>query len=198
MMTVILSSNYLPNIQWMQYLIYEDSFIDIHEYYLKQSYRNRTEILSANGLMSLTIPVQKISSKQPMSEIMMQTDINWKRQHIESIKAAYGSAPYFPYYFFELKEIFDSQTTNLTIFQKLLLEWVLKKMKVDIQPRFTTCYQSKHEQIVDMRNVITPKIKSNQTFKPYMQVFNEKFGFMANLSVLDVLMNCGPSTKNYL
>ncbi len=166
--------------------------IDVHENFVKQTYRNRAVILSANGPMALTIPILKIAHKMPVNTVVTDNTIHWQRQHWESLKSAYGSAPYFIHYADAFEKLYNSPVINLAAFEIELLQLCIKLLKVDLTLHFSESYVVCGDNDVDLRHQISPKIKPEATFKPYLQVFTEKFPFKANLSVVDVLFNHGP------
>lgn len=197
-MRTVLSLTYLPNILWMRHFLTNNAVIDTHEHFVKQTYRNRTIILSANGPLALTIPVQKTAHKMPMKTLKTDNTIHWQRQHWESIKSAYGSAPYFIHYADEFEKLYQSAPETLLEFEIDLLTLCLKLLKIDARIHLSETYIIPESDDTDLRKIITPKIKTKENFKPYLQVFAEKFPFEPNLSVIDVLFNYGPRSINYI
>lgn len=172
--------------------------IDVHEHFVKQTYRNRAVILSANGPMPLTIPVLKTAHKMPVNTLVTDNTVYWQRQHWESLKSAYGSAPYFIHYADAFEKIYTSHVTNLSVFEIDLLKLCINLLKVDVTLNFSESYVVCGNEDLDLRHQINPKIKPETTFKPYLQVFAEKFPFEANLCVVDVLFNHGPRSIDYV
>jgi hypothetical protein len=197
-MSHILSLHYLPNIYWMRQLLQGNCIIDVHEYFVKQTYRNRTLILAANGVMPLTIPVKKTSPKIKMMDLEPDNSMAWQRQHLESLKSAYGSASYFIHYIDAFEQLYKTPCSRVFEFELNMLELVIKLLKVEVDINLSTSYVEAAENDFDLRGIISPKIKLNEPFKPYLQVFVEKFSFSENLSVLDVLFNHGPRAINYI
>lgn len=190
---------YLPNIWWMQEFLNGDTVMDIHEHFIKQSYRNRCELLSANGKITLTIPVKNNHYKTPMHLLKPDKTVNWQRQHWQTIVASYGSAPYFIHYAPYFEPLFSKPVEYVYAFEISLIELMVKLLKTNKTITLSNQYIENHTgQITDFRNIITPKTKPQIEIKPYPQVFAHKFGFVPNLSVLDLLFNCGPSGLGYL
>lgn len=134
----------------------------------------------------------------PVNTLVTDNTVYWQRQHWESLKSAYGSAPYFIHYANAFKKLYQSHVTSLAAFEIDLLKLCIKLMKVDVTLNFSESYVVCGDEDLDLRNQITPKIKPEATFKPYLQVFTEKFPFEANLSVVDVLFNHGPRSIDYI
>lgn len=192
----ILSLHYLPCIDWFMFFLNRDTIVDIHEHYLKQSYRNRCVILSANGPLALTVPVKKKSQKQAVATIEIEYDFDWQKQHWESIRSAYNSSPYFLYYRDHFEKLYTSRPGLLVDWNALCMQTVLMCLKVNRLLNYSTQYLI--AQSNDYRERIHPK-KGNLFVHPvYLQVFAEKFPFQSNLSILDLLFNKGPESLEYL
>lgn len=192
-----LSSHYLPCIQWFRIFCgQEESVIDIHEHFVKQTYRSRTVILSANGKLALTIPVKKEAHHMPMVEVKIDNEVRWQHQHWQAIMSAYNSAPYFLYYQDYFKPLFEKEFTYLVEWNSALLDVCIKLMKLEQKPVYSEQYIEVTG--IDYRKQISPKIQPETTGKPYLQVFSEKFPFEPNLSIIDVLFNHGPRWKEFV
>ncbi len=195
----ILSLHYLPCIQWFQILLSgEDIVIDVHEHFVKQTYRNRATILSANGKLALTIPVKKAPNHTPNIDVKIENDFNWQHQHWQTIVSAYNSAPYFLYYQDYFKPLYGQEFTSLVEWNKALLSVCLKIMKLDINLNYSQKYFDGIKVEEDFRMKISPKVKHEGLSKNYLQVFSEKFPFEPNLSIIDVLFNNGPRWKEFI
>jgi WbqC-like protein family len=193
---IIVSSHYLPCMQWFQAVLSDgEVVVDIHEHFLKQTYRNRTTILSANGRLALTIPVKKAANHTPMLEMVIENDFPWQHQHWQAIVSAYNSAPYFLYYQDYFKPLYEKQVISLVEWNNTLLEVCVKLMKVELPLTYSKQYCTKGDRDFDYRTHISPKNKERVAQKEYLQVFSEKFSFESNLSIIDVLFNLGPRWK---
>lgn len=197
-MSVILSLNYLPNILWMRYFLQGNCVIDVHEHFVKQTYRNRADILSCNGPLTLSIPIKKTATKMPVNTLISDSTVTWQRQHWESIKSAYGSTPYFLYYADVFEKCYSKPVSNIMDFELELLNICLTLLKVDVKINLSENYLQPKNEDLDLRNIINPKVKTTETFKPYIQIFVEKYPFTPNLSVIDVLLNYGPRSLDYI
>jgi hypothetical protein len=192
-----LSSHYLPCIQWFQIFCgQEENVIDIHEHFVKQTYRNRTVILSANGKLALTIPVKKEAHHMPMVEVKIDNEVRWQHQHWQAIMSAYNSAPYFLYFQDYFKPLYEKEFTYLVEWNSALLDVCIKLMKLELKPVYSEQYIETSG--IDYRKLISPKVNPEITGKPYLQVFSEKFPFESNLSILDVLFNHGPRWTEFV
>jgi hypothetical protein len=177
----------------------EDFVIDMHETYTKQTFRNRFDILAANGRMTLTIPVvgQK-GEKIPYSEIKIAHG-KWKYGHISSMRSAYGRSAFFEHYFPKVEELFRSEPEFLLDFNKKAFEivssFVNEKDKMSNSTEAFP-YNDVSGEFTDHRFDFEPSFKS-PSLKPYYQVFSDRHPFQSNLSSLDLLFNLGPKAVDY-
>ncbi|MCU0441308.1 MAG: WbqC family protein [Bacteroidia bacterium] len=195
----LFSAAYLPTLPWFyHWLTANDCCIDVHEHFVKQSFRNRTLILSANGVLPLVIPVKKSEHHTPMVFMRMENDFKWQHQHWQAIQSAYQSAPYFEHYGPQLQTFYETPYTNLVDWNLDLLKLCLRLMRVHKPIVTSNHYMVSEIPFQDYRVLISPKRELAPVTKPYLQVFTEKFPFAPNLSILDLLFNHGPRWNNYL
>ena len=195
---------YIPCIAWVQHALTSDLiYLEAHENYTKQSYRNRTHILSANGLLALNIPVLKKEHKQLITQIQTDPNENWKRQHWHSIQSAYNKSAFFMYYSHHFEPFFTGNTqVNLWEHNIGLLQCIFNILKQPFRFEPTVDYEKNAENKLDLRLNFNCKNKAPESEliinKTYLQVFTEKSPFQPNLSVLDLIFNEGPDAISYL
>ncbi len=199
-MKVILPIVYLGNIEYYSLLKNsEEVFFDLHGHYLKQNFRNRTEIYGANGKLNLIIPVEKHKNHTALQDIKISYDHFWQKQHWRSIASAYRSSPYFEFYEEELETVFMKHYTYLVEFNLALQNKILDLLSMSPIVSFSKEHHKEIEGFTDYRGYFTPKNKSLEVPKElYNQVFEEKYGFLPNLFILDLLFNEGPNTVSFL
>ncbi len=198
---ILFSTAYLGPIEYFTYIINCDSIlIEKEEHYIKQTYRNRCVIYTANGVQSLTIPVIKVNgNRTKIKDIKISYAEKWQLIHWRAISSAYSNSPYFLYYRDELEQFYFEKHKYLLDYNNRLFETILKILEWDIEIKFTQLYYEKIEKgMVDLRNEINPKKELKIQFNPYTQVFAEKFGFVSNLSIIDLIFNLGPESNEYL
>jgi hypothetical protein len=204
--TVLLSTSYFPSLEYfVNILKYERVFIDIHETYPKQTWRNRCRILSANGPLDLTIPVEKPNGNHTKTaEIIISSHNSWQKNHLRSIESAYRNAPFYMYYKDLVEDLItDNKTSMLFEYNQKVLFDILYEFGIEKYIEFTDSFICDSSGFNDLRFSISPKTKDRRNkkeiiFEPYYQVFAEKYGFQPNLSILDLLFNIGPDTLQYL
>lgn len=206
---VLLSTAYFAPIQYFTKIIsYQNINIEYCESYLKQSYRNRTVILAANGPLHLTLPiVDGPKAKGPIRDLKLSYDQPWQQIHWRGISSSYNNSPFFEYYADDLVPFFlEKKWKYLFDFNLEIQNAIFKAINLDVALKYTEEYYIQGEvpeSIDDFRYTIHPKShKQNPDihFFPtlYTQVFHEKWGFLPNLSILDLLFNEGPETIKQL
>lgn len=170
---------------------------EINENFRKQTYRNRCYIQGANGKLRLAIPIEHDGSRQ-MKDIRMSDESNWRKEHFKSLVSAYKSSPYFEFYEDDLAPIYQKNEKFLADFNISTLEFVFGKLKLDLKISLTEIFIEKPNE-KDFRNYFNSKKEPNpKDFPEYTQVFGERFKFMPDLSILDLLFNEGPAATTYL
>lgn len=197
-----LTSAYLAPIEYYTKLLsYKKVYLEQYDHYLKQTYRNRCTIASANGPQALSIPIIKPDTpKCLMKDIRISDHGNWRRLHWNALEAAYGKSPFFEYYQDDFHPFYEHSYSFLYDFNHELCMLICQLIDLhpDILP--TTEYKTFFSaQEPDFREIIHPKKDyrlSDTSFEPYpyYQVFQEKHGFIPNLSIVDLLFNMGPES----
>jgi hypothetical protein len=202
--SVVCELHYLPCIAVFQhFLAAEIIYLEAHEHYQKRSYRNRAHIVGANGLQRLSIPLKKgKNQQQPIREVQLAQHESWSKQHWQSIISAYGNAPFFPYYADDLASVFNQTYDKLWDFNLDILQLLFRLLQWNTPLQYTDEYHRTYPaHVQDIRNQIRPATTTDLNpvhFPTYPQVFTERHGFLANLSILDLLFCQGPQANLYL
>jgi hypothetical protein len=170
--------------------------IEVCENFQKQTYRNRCNILGANGKLMLNIPVLHDKSKL-FKDIQPSYEYNWQKEHIKSLKSAYQSSPYFEYYEDEITPFYEKKEKYLLDLNLKTIDFINQKLKLDLDLSKTEKY-TEIEAENDFRNQFSAKKPAQYTLPEYAQVFDEKFDFIPDLSILDLLFSEGPNAMTYL
>lgn len=181
-------------------LRYDHITFEGHETYQKRSYRNRIHIADAQGKRSVSIPLVKGKHEQlSIREVNISYDTSWDKGLKRLLKASYGSAPYFDYYYDELVSIIDKRHQLLWNLNYDMLQFIMTHLgfssEISISPRYTRDYDD--TEIQDLRAQFSPT-RSVDIQQVYDQVFLDRHGFISDLSSLDLLMCCGPESAIYL
>lgn len=199
-MLPLLTTAYLPPIEYIAHIANAGgAVLEQHEHFVKQTYRNRAVILTANGLHALIIPLKKgKNNKQIITEVEIDYTENWQRKHWQAIVSAYNSSPFFEFYADELSSFYQQKQQYLFEYNTLLLNALLSLLKVKAELQLTDEFVMPPAHDNDHRYQISPKEPNCYTGKNYRQVFAEKFPFQPNLSGLDLLFNVGPKGAGML
>jgi len=195
----VFPTTYFGSINYFQKLVKQETvFIETKEHFPKQSYRNRCDILSADGILSLSIPVKKENgSKTPTDQILLADHENWRARHWRSIKSAYQSSPYFDHYGIEVEELLYANDELLIDFNERIIKRILQWLDLETTILRTDEFQPIIEN--DPREILVNKNKNNDFEKaPYLQVFPSEQSFTPNISILDAVMCLGPLARNLL
>lgn len=200
-MKTLLHPSYFPSISHFVAMMQADEIVfETEDNFQKQTNRNRTYIYSPNGIQLLNIPIKHSkTSHQKTKDIQIENDFDWQKQHFKSLEAAYRSSPFFEYFEDDFVPFFEKKHTFLMDLNFEALEIISKCMRTKFN--FTTTEEYFHEvdsnSFKDYRFLVNGK-KDPSVFESYPQVFDDKFGFINNLSILDLLFNEGKFTIDYL
>lgn len=202
MSSLLIENQYFGSINYYK-ILFQFSYVEIEqcEYYQKMSFRNRCIVPGANGLIHLSVPLQQgRNQRQIMKDVRVAYRDNWVLQHCRTLEACYNRAPFFEYYREELFGLLEKRPAFLMDLDLSLLHWVLKKFKTDLRIECSEAYRDIPEAgISDARNRILPKnYTEGEAPVQYTQVFEDRIGFMPNMSILDLLFCAGPGGINLL
>ncbi len=197
-MLTLPSSCFAPIIQFALINSTKNYNIESKEHFVKQSFRSRYQICGANGLLNLVVPIKKWKSHTAIEEIEVSYDEDWQQLHWRSIESAYRASPFFEFYEEEIKPLVFSKEAYLIRRNANIESAILKILGIATIMEFTESYDTRKP---DWRMLINPKKKleiGSIPMSKYIQVFEDKHGFIPNLSILDLLFNLGPESKLYL
>ena len=212
-MKAILATTYFGPVQWYQKLNrFDGVLMEQHEHFLKQTYRNRCVIATTQGVQALTVPVEApvgegvALSKTEIKDVRISNHGKWRTEHWNALQSAYGESPFFEFYEDDIRPFFEDRWEFLLDFNMAITEKMCELLDIHPHIELTSSYQNSlpiGEGLgeADFRIVIHPKHPqedSDFSPKPYYQVYKERFGFLPNLSILDLLFNMGNEAVLYL
>lgn len=206
MTTGLFSTAYFAPVQYYWHMNRVDNVVmEVSEHYIKQTWRNRCTIATANGPMSLSLPVEsEPNGKTPICDIRLSQHGNWQHLHWNSLVSAYRSSPFFEYLEDDFRPFFKRKYTFLFDFNEEIRGYLFDLLDRKQPVQLSSAYLNEATLPTgweDLRTRIHPKIDPSTTgfiAKPYYQVFDRKFGFLPNLSILDLVFNTGPEAVLYL
>jgi hypothetical protein len=212
-MNAILATTYFGPLQWYQKLNrFDGVLVEQHEHFLKQTYRNRCVIATTQGVQALTVPVEApvgegvALSKTEIKDVRISNHGKWRTEHWNALQSAYGESPFFEFYEDDIRPFFEDRWEFLLDFNMAITEKMCELLDIHPHIELTSSYQNSLPigegwGGADFRTVIHPKHPqedSDFSPKPYYQVYKERFGFLPNLSILDLLFNMGNEAVLYL
>ena len=198
----LFSTAYFPPISYVAAMLNKPVvLVEQYETFPKQTYRNRAVVATANGLLPLSVPVIRTNGNHTYTKDMdICYNENWAAKHWRAIESAYNSSPYFLYYKDDVEAILNKKHRTLLELNMDILAFVFKKLKVTKEIILSTDFVTAGAgaDIEDYRNRFSPKNKEIIQLPPYDQVFEDRYGFQQDLSILDLLFNMGPDSLGYL
>ena len=198
---VTLHTTYFGPVQWYQQLYRSECvYIDRNERWQKQTIRNRCYIATANGIQALSVP---IVHKAPSlyregrggsltSDIRISDHGKWRREHWNALQSAYGESPFFDYYADDIRPFFTEKWEFLFDFNLAIIHKMCELLDIEAPSNLPP------EGEASITQHPSPLNPQPSTFNPYYQVYQQKHGFLPNLSILDLLFNMGNEAILYL
>ena len=198
-MNIIIHPTYFPSISHYIAMLQADLVtLEMEDNFQKQTNRNRMYIYSPNGVQLLNIPVKhSIDKHQKYKDVRIENDFGWQKNHFKSVEAAYRTSPFFEYFEDDFRPLFEKKHEFLMDLNLETFELVNDALGVQFSIEKTDEYFHEVTNLKDFRSLANGK-KDTTQIEEYTQVFNEKHGFINNLSILDLLFNEGRYAVDYL
>ena len=196
-MALFIPTYFSPISQYQALLNSNSITFEVEDNYQKQTYRNRCYIYGANGKQLLNIPVSiPKSTKKTKSKDILVENSNWQKQHYKSLEVAYNHSPFFEFYKDDLQKLFSKKYTYLLDVNLDSFAFIMEALELSKEYSLSKVYEE--TKLNDFRNLADSKKKVEISFLSYIQMFDQKFGFLKNLSILDLLFMEGPNSINFL
>ena len=198
-MNILIHPTYFPSISHYIAMIQADSVtFEMEDNFQKQTNRNRMYIYSPNGIQLLNTPVKHSKDKhQKYKDVRIENDFGWQKNHFKSLEAAYRTSPFFEYFEDDFRPLFEKKQEFLMDLNLELFELINSSLGIKIEAKKTTEYFHDVTEYIDFRSLVNGK-KDTTQIEEYTQVFDDKHGFLNNLSILDLLFNEGRYAVDYL
>lgn len=190
---------FAPISQYVALVKNSNIVFEVEDNFQKQTYRNRCYIYAANGKLLLNIPIlhTKKMQHQKTKDVKIENSFAWQKLHLKSLQSAYRSSPFFEFYEDDLMPLYEQKQEFLLDFNLKCHEFIMDALQEEI-PFTKTIVYDKNPKVNDARSFALAKKGPIANLKPYTQVFDNKFGFIPNLSILDLLFMEGPNAISYL
>ena len=199
MKNILIPVSYFPPLSCFHLIIKNENIcFELYEHFPKQTFRNRCSIYSPNGIQQMVIPLHDRKDKTITKDIRISYEQKWQTLHWRSLESAYRSSPYFEYYEDDFRPLYEKKFDFLVDFNLELMQVVFSLMKMKRKISFTKGYEKIPADIKDCRDVLNKKNIPSVKFPRYAQVFEDRHGFISNLSIADLLFNQGNEAKDYL
>ena len=202
MMPVLLHPSYFgPISQYVAISRASEVIFENDDNYQKQTYRNRMYVYGANGKLLLNIPVKHTGGRkqhQKYKEVRIENSFNWQKQHWKSLETAYRTSPFFEFYEDEFRPLYEEKFDLLMEFNYRCTELALECLQLEPEITKTEEFFREPKEMINGRFLVNAKNEDPPQIKPYSQVFQEKFGFLNDLSIVDLIFNLGPAAAQYL
>lgn len=200
--TIIIENQYFGTVNYINTL-FQHSNIKIEQYesYQKMSFRNRCVVAGSNGLVHLSVPLEKGRNQQQlMKDVRISYSGRWQAEHLRTLSSCYSRSPFFEFYRDAVWGLIEKSPVFLLDLNLAILDWLQKVLRFPGAFSLTEAYIRDYPpEVTDLRNRILPKnYQANPPAFNYTQVFEDRIGFQANLSILDLLFCCGPEAQKML
>ncbi len=200
-MKIIIHPTYFPNIFSFKTIINSTNILfEVNDHYVKQTLRNRTSIHAANGKLNLSVPVKFSSTKkEKYKDIKICYDSNWQKIHLKSIESAYKNSPFYDFFEDYFINFYNKKEKFLVDLNFSSIRLIFEILEKELNCNFTNEYLEKYIDLTDYRSLLTNKnFNEKVDFKNYTQVFQEKNGFIENLSSIDLIFNKGLDFEDFI
>ncbi|HET8753560.1 MAG TPA: WbqC family protein [Salinimicrobium sp.] len=202
MQDILLHPCYFGPVSQFVALVHSEKIIfENEDNYQKQTYRNRMYIYGANGKLSLNIPIKHSGQKQQHQkyrDVKIENAFDWQKHHWKSLQTAYRTSPFFEFYEDEFQPLYSKKYESLMEFNLECFTLAMECLQLEMEIDKTEEFLQNPEGLINGRFLVNAKSGEKFSFDSYTQVFEDKAGFLTNLSVVDLIFNEGPNALNYL
>lgn len=156
---------------------------------------HRFDIVDTQHEMKLTVPLSKPSGKPRLTEVGISNHGDWWHTHRVTLESAYGRTPFYEFYADRLSRFFDESTPRIFSSIAELCRESNNEVAGILGLNTTILYTSQLDIMDEKESTISPASEiPSAAIVPYYQVRSERHGFVASLSILDLIFNLGPES----
>lgn len=201
-MAILIESHFFPSTSVIKTMTKADVvYIEIHENYQKRSYRNKCKIQGPNGTATISVPLRKgKNDKMAITDVAISYDTEWISIFLKTLQSNYGKSPFFIYYIDDIQALLDHKYDKLIDLNLSILDWIKTSFQLPIHWKKSSAYESTvSANKQDLRQQFNLKnYPKDIDLVPYPQLFEDRFGFVSNLSILDAIFCTGPELIKYV
>ncbi len=200
-MIKLLHPTYIPNIATFAVIAQSDICWEACDNFQKQTFRNRSYICTDRGKLMLNIPIRHVGKnqgRQKYCDVRVENDYNWQRQHWRTLQTAYRTSPFFEFYEDDIAPLYTKEHEFLLDYNLKTIEVVCDCLQIEVPIKKTKVFDPDPNNVMDARYLVNSKNKTELAQPKYVQVFGNRHGFIANVSILDLLFNEGTNALSYL
>lgn len=199
-MSLFIPTYFSPISQYSEMVNSDSVVFEMEDNFQKQSYRNRCYIFNANGKQLLNIPVKHGSKdftvRKKTKDMLVENNVSWQDHHLKSLQNSYRNSPFYEFYEDDLVPIFTKKYKYLQDVTIDTFLFVTDALQINQDYLQTEEYMVTTDG--DFRDLASVKHQPKKMVEKYIQMFDDKHGFLPNLSILDLLFMEGPNTISYL
>lgn len=197
-MSLFIPTYFSPISQYSEIIKADEVIFEVEDNFQKQSYRNRCYIYNSSGKQLLTIPVkhQIKDGRKKSKDTLIEHNFPWQDQHFKSLQIAYRTSPFFDFLEEDIAPIFHKKYKYLKDLNIDTYLFITDTLQLNSDFSLTKEYQPNTNN--DFRNLADRKHIPKKTTENYIQMFDDKHGFIPNLSILDLLFMEGPNAMSFL
>ena len=200
-MSLFIPTYFSPISQYSEIVESNSVVFEMEDNFQKQSYRNRCYIFNSSGKQLLNIPVKDknkgTTQRKKTKDLLVDNDALWQEHHLKSLQTAYRTSPFYEFYEDDLLPIFKRKYTFLQDVNIDTFLFVTDALQISQKHSLTEEYIVNTKEN-DFRALSDVKHKPKKLVDNYIQMFDDKHGFIPNLSILDLLFMEGPNAISFL
>ncbi|CAI8441754.1 MAG: Uncharacterised protein [Polaribacter sejongensis] len=200
-MSLFIPTYFSPISQYSEIVKSNSVVFEMEDNFQKQSYRNRCYIYNSNGKQLLNIPVKDkykgSSQRKKTKDLLVDNDALWQDHHLKSLQTAYRTSPFYEFYEDDLLSIFTKKYTFIQDVNIDTFLFISDALQISQQYSKTGEYIVKTTE-KDLRELSDVKKQPQKLVDNYVQMFDDKHGFIPDLSILDLLFMEGPNAISFL
>lgn len=196
---MIISTSYFGPVSWYRHIVCttQPVYIDAQERFVKQTNRSRCKIATANGVQTLSVPLT-YNNGDVITDVRISDHNNWRHLHWQALSSAYGSSPFFEYYADDIRPFFNPDWEFLYDYNRDITLKMCELIGINPDIRGKGVQLLEEEKIHSVRTSHPIQQENEPALREYYQVFRHRHGFIADLSILDLLFNMGPEAILWL